>query len=170
MCNEAVCNKLCMMLFVPDHLWMKETRNEIMRAISNAFHCIPDHFKTQEMCIKAVEIDPSFLQLIPEQFQMQEICDKAVKNDSSSLQFVPDWFVTREQVDMWYDDNEYCDGDDDDDDDEDSFFKWYDGYKKRKVQKASIKKESMPITWHQSRWLDWCMSEDEKSDAEKLWQ
>ena len=43
--------------------------------------------------------------------------------------------------------------------------KWYDGYKKRKAQKAqkaSIKEELMPITWHPSRWWDWCVPEDEK--------
>ena len=42
---------------------------------------------------------------------------------------------------------------------------WYDGYKKRKAQKAqkaSIKEELMPITWHPSRWWDWCVPEDEK--------
>ena len=32
-----------------------------------------------------------------------------------------------------------------DNDEEDSFFKWYDGYKKRKAQKASIKEELLPI-------------------------
>ena len=72
------------------------------------------------------------------------------------MQFVPDWFVTRGCLDMWY----Y--------DDEDSFLKWYDGYKKRKVQKASIKEELLPTAWHPSKWWDWCMSEDEKYDAEKL--
>ena len=40
---------------------------------------------------------------------------------------------------MWYDDSEYCH------DDEDNFFKWYDGCKKRKVQKASIKEGFLPI-------------------------
>ena len=66
---------------------------------------------------------------------------------------------------MWYD--EYYD--DDGDNDEDKFFEWYDGYKKRKAQKASIKKELMPIAWHPSRYWDWSMSEDEKKEAEKLW-
>ena len=66
-------------------------------------------------------------------------------------------------VDMWYDDSEYCD------DDEDNFFKWYDGYKNRKAQKASIKKELMPTAWHLSRYWDWCISEDEKRDTEALW-
>ena len=71
---------------------------------------------------------------------------------------------------LGYDDGEYSDDDDDDDDDdEDNFFKWYDGYKKRKAQKASIKEELMPIAWHPSRYWDWCMSEDEKKETEKLW-
>ena len=43
-----------------------------------------------------------------------------MKDDSSSLQYVSYWFVTREGVDIWYDESEYCD--DDDDDDEDHFF------------------------------------------------
>ena len=36
------------------------------------------------------------------------------------------------------------------------FFKWYDGYKKRKFQKASIKEGLLPIACHLSRWQDWC--------------
>ena len=93
--------------------------------MSDAFHRIPDCFKTQETC------------------------EKAVKDDSSSLQYVSDWFVTREWVDMCYDDYYDDDGDYwDDDDNEDTFFEWYDGYKKRKAQKASIKEELLPIVWH----------------------
>ena len=42
-------------------------------------------------------------------------------------------------------------------------------HKKRKAQKAQIKKELMPITLHPSRYWDWCMSEDEKKETEKLW-
>ena len=114
--------------------------NEIMRTMHNAFHRIPDRFKTQEMCIKAVGVDPSFLQLVPNHFKMQGICDKAVRDDSFSLQFVPDWFVTREGVDIWYDDYYDDGGFHWDNDDEDKFFEWYDGYKKRKAQKAKIEK------------------------------
>ena len=47
-CNEAVRNKLCMLLFIPDLLWTQEMCNEIMRTMPNAFHRIPDRFKTQE--------------------------------------------------------------------------------------------------------------------------
>ena len=49
-----------------------------------------------------------------------------------------------------------------DDDNEDKFFERYDGYQKRKAQKAKIKEELLPITWHPLRYWDWCMSEDEK--------
>ena len=101
------------------------------------------------------------------------MCDKAVKDDSFSLEFIPDWFIRRGWVDMWhddyYDDDDGVHFDDDDDDDENQFFEWYDGYKKRKAQKGSIKEELLLIAWHPSRYWDWCMSEDKKSDAQKLW-
>ena len=72
---------------------------------------------------------------------MQVICDKAVRDDPSSLQYVPDWFVTREGVDMWHGDYYDDDGNHwDDNDNEGKFFEWYDGYKKQKAQKASIKR------------------------------
>ena len=45
----------------------------------------------------------------------------------------------------------------------DDFIKWYEGYQKRMVQKASIKKELMPIAWDPSRWWNWCIPEDEKN-------
>ena len=74
-------------------------------------------------------------------------------------------FVTQEQTDLWYDDSEYCDNYD-----EVTFFKWYDGYEKRKVQKASIKEELLHITWLPSRYWDWCVPEDEKKETKKLWK
>ena len=49
------------------------------------------------------------------------------------------------------------------------FFKWYGSYKKRRTQKASIKKELMPVAWHSSRYWDWCILEDENKETEKLW-
>ena len=74
-----------------------------------------------------------------------------MRDDSSSLQFVPDWFFPREGVDMWYNDY-YDDNGDHWNDDEDNFFEWYEGYKKRKAQKAQIKKELMLIAWDPSRY------------------
>ena len=52
----------------------------------------------------------------------------------------PDWFVMQSQTQLWHDDSEYCD--------DDKLVEWYDGYKKRKTQKASIKEELLPIAWH----------------------
>ena len=46
------------------------------------------------------------------------------------MQCVPDWFVTEQQLKIWHD--------------EDNFFEWYDGYQKRKAQKAQIKKQLVP--------------------------
>ena len=71
------------------------------------------------------------------------MCDKVVKYDPSSLQFVPDQFVTQQQLDLWYDD-EYWYHDDE-------IIEWYDGYKKRKDEKAKIKEELLPIAWHPDR-------------------
>ena len=94
---------------------------------------------------------------------------------------------------MWYDD--YYDDDGDylvpSGDDDDKFFKWYSYYysycysyyycyyhyyyyqfinnKNREAQKAQIKEELMPITWHPSRWWDQYVSEDQKKPAETLW-
>ena len=126
-----------------------------------ALKFVPFHLKTQEMCNKAVRIEPPSLTYIPDHFKTEKMYDKAVKDDSSSLQFVPDWFIRREWVDMWYDD--YYDdygGHWDDDDDEDKSFELYDGYKKRKAQKVSIKEELLPIAWHPSGGWNWCMTED----------
>ena len=35
---------------------------------------------------------------------------------------------------------------------DDDLIKWYEGYKKQKAQKTSIKEELMPMAWHLSRW------------------
>ena len=130
---------------------------------------VPDNFKTQDKCNEVVHGDPYLLQYVPYYLRTQETCDKAVRDDFSSLQFVLDWFVVRKWVDMWHDD--YCDDDGDqwdDDDNEDKFLEWYDGYKKRKAQKAKIREELLPIVWHPSRWWDWCVPEDETRQTEKL--
>ena len=141
-----------------------------MRTMTDAFHRIPDHQKTQEMCIKAVEVDPSSLQLVLPHLKTRKMCDKAVRDDPSSLQFVSDWFVTQQQVEVWCDECEYYDDDDDDDDDDDKFIEWNDSYKKRKKQEAQLKEELLSIACHPSRMWDWCMSEDEKKETEKLWK
>ena len=125
--------------------------------------------KAREICITAFEKYPSNLEYVPDHFKTQEMCEKVVEKEAYSLQYVPDWFVTREWIDMW------CNGYYDDDGNHgrydwyDIFFEWHEGYQKRKVQKAKIKEELLPIAWYPSRYWDWCMSEDEKRETEKLW-
>ena len=46
--------------------------------------------------------------------------------------------------------------------------KWYEYYKKQKAQRANIKKDLMPTAWHPSKWWDWCVTEDEKKETEKI--
>ena len=88
------------------------------------------------MCERAVKNKSYNLKSVPDHFETQEICDKAVRVNPSSLQYVPNWFVTREWVYICYDDREYCD------DDDDNYIKCYEGYKRCKAQKASIKGET----------------------------
>ena len=63
--------------------------------------------------------------------------------------------MTQQQIDTWYDDD-YVYNDHE-------MIRWYDGYKKRKAQKAKIKEELLPIAWYPDRIKDWCMSGDKKS-------
>ena len=92
------------------------------------------------MCERAVEDEPGILRFVPDHLKGQEAFEKAVD--------VSDLFVTQQQIKIWHDD--------------DRLIKWYDGYKKRSVQKAKVKEELMPIAWNPSRWWGWCVSEDEK--------
>ena len=71
------------------------------------------------------------------------------------MRCIPDWFVAEEQIDHWDDDDYYCNNNYE-------LIEWYNGYKKRKDQKASIKEELMPVAWHPDRVMNWCMSGDEK--------
>ena len=89
------------------------------------------------MCIKAVKVDLCQLYDVSDHFKTQKMCDAAVSKDPYSLQYGPDWFVTQEQVKIWHGDNNYCN--------DNTIAEWYDGHKKRKVQKAEIKEELMSI-------------------------
>ena len=102
---------------------------------------VPDDFKTQRMCERAVEDEPETLEFVPDHIKAQEMCDKAVEEDPCALEFVPDWFVTHQQVKIWHYNDDY-------DDDDDEIIEWYNGYKKRKAQKAKIKEELLPIARH----------------------
>ena len=155
MCDETVRINPLLLAYVPDHLRTQEMCIEIMHTMPDAFHRIPDHFKTQKMCIKAVEVDPWQLKDVPDHYKTQEMCDKSMRDYLFSLQQVADWFVTQEQIDIWYDD-------DYDYNNNNKLIKWYNGYQKRKAQKAKIKEELLPTTWHLDRVKDWCLSEGEK--------
>ena len=56
------------------------------------------------------------------------------------LKYVPDWFVIHQQIKIWHDSDEYCD--------DNKIIEWYEGYQKRKAQKASIKEELLSIAWY----------------------
>ena len=98
-------------------------------------------------------MDPWLLQYVPDYLKTQKMCDETVDWRLYILQNVSDWLVTQ-QVKPWHNDK---------------LIAWYKGYKKRKAQKAQIKKELMPVVWHPSRYWDWCMLEDEKNETEQLW-
>ena len=118
-----------------------------------------DRFKKQDMCLSAAEVDPWQLWYVPDHLKTRKICDNAARCDLSSLQFVSDWFFTQQQIDVWYDDDYWYRHDD--------LIEWYEGYKKRKVQKAKIKEELLHIAWHPDHVMDWCMSGDEKGWCSK---
>ena len=67
----------------------------------------------------------------------------AVEEEPSSLQYVPDHFVTRKQLKIWRDGDDYCN--------DDELFEWYKGHQKGKAQKGKIKEELLPIAWHPDR-------------------
>ena len=90
------------------------------------------------------------------------MCNKVVRMDPWLLNNVPDWFVTQEEVKLWHDDNDFYD--------DDEIIEWYDGYQKRKAQKAKIEKEIMRIAWHPSCRWDWCLDVNKKKQTEKLWK
>ena len=82
------------------------------------------------------------------------MCIRAVEGDLGLLEYVPDWFVTQQQIKRWHDGYYWHD--------DDKLIKWYESYKKRKAQKASIKEKLLTIAWHPDRVMDWYMSEDNK--------
>ena len=80
------------------------------------------------MCKKAFEVCSWPLYLVPNRFKTQEMCDDTMQKRPYSLKYVPDWFVTHQQMKIWHDDDEYCN--------DDKLIKWYEGYKRRRAQKA----------------------------------
>ena len=143
---------------IPDNLKTQEMCNEATRIEPYSLPFVPDCSKAQEMCDKAIQIDPFTLRHVPDNLKTQELCIRGVEAGPGLLEFVPDWFVTQQQIKISRDDDEYC-GDDE-------LIEWYNGYQKRKAQKAKTKEELLPITWYPDHVMEWYMSEDEK----RLWK
>ena len=98
---------------------------------------VPDHLKAQEICNEAASMYARSLVYVLDYLKTQDMCDKAFWEDTSSLQYFPDWFVTQQEVKSWHDDYDYCD--------DDEITECYEGYNRKKAQKAQIKKELMCI-------------------------
>ena len=79
-----------------------------------------------------MDIEPRFLLLVPDRLKTREMCEKAVEKYLWLLKYVPDWFLTHQQIKIWHDNDDYCN--------DDELIKWYNAYKKRKAQKAQIKR------------------------------
>ena len=45
-----------------------------------------------------------------------------------------------------------------------NFMAWSNRYKQRKTCKNKISKKLMPVAWHPTRWWDWCVLEDGKTE------
>ena len=110
-----------------------------------------------ELCEEVIHVRSKYFFLILDRFKTQKMYIRAFKVDPWQLNDIPDWFVVLQE--MWCDDFG----------DSAYLVRWRNAYQQRKAQKAQIKKEILPIAWHPSKYWDWCISEDEKSDAEKLW-
>ena len=123
---------------------------------------VPDHLQTKGTCSGTVQNMSSTLRFVSDHLKTQGMCNEAMRVRLWLLKYIPDRFVTQQQLKLWHDDDEYSN--------DDEIIKWYEGYKKRKAQKASIKEELVPIAWYPLRWWDWCIPEYEKRNTEKLWE
>ena len=165
MCEKTVKKNPSMLKYVPDYLKTEKMCERAVEEDSWSLANVPDHFKRKDMC-KGVHLHTWLIGHFPDHFKRQDMCNEAVELDPFFLRFVPDWFVSQEQLKLWHDGDDwlirwwY----------NNRLIKWYDRYEKRKAQKAKIKEELMRVAKHLSRWWDWCMSEDEKQETEKLWE
>ena len=159
MCSSAVSREPCTLRYVHDHLKTEKMCDKAVRIKPCLLEFVPNRLKTQKMCKKAVKNKPDSLRFVPDHFKTQKMCDKVVRDGSPIfLEHDPDWLITKQQLKLM---GEHCNNI--------WFIKRYEGYKKRKTQKAKIKDELIPIAWHPSRWWYWCVPEDEKKETEKLW-
>ena len=122
---------------------------------------IPDWCNTPEICEQAVDTRPGVLEFFADQYKTSRMCEGVIGGYLCAFKFVPDWFVTQDICDNIKTREDF-------DLNADEFVTWYNGYPQRKVQKAQVKAELMPIAWHPSRWWNWCIPEDDKKETEKL--
>ena len=152
--NEAVQSDPEVLEYVPDQFVTQEMCNEAAQSDPWVLEHVPDQYKTQKMCNEAVQSNPEMLEHVSDQYKTQKMCNEAVQSDPWVLEHVPDWFMTLQET--WYEDF----------DDDDVLITLRDAYIKRKIQKAKIKEELMPVAWHPDRWWNWCVTEDEKKELE----
>ena len=164
MCNEAVFIERYSLVYVPDHFKTQEICNETVRSHPYTLKYVPDNLKTQEMYDDAVHKDTWLFEYVRYWFTTQETGEQPVKEDRDSLIHVPDWFVVAQE--MWYINYSHVAAPEPWGNDNWAI-NWYQGYKKRKAQKAKTKNELILVAWHPSRWQDWCVPEDEKRVTEK---
>ena len=122
---------------------------EVVEKNTRILGYVRNHFKTQGMCEKVVEKGSWSLVHVPDQYKTQEMCNKAVEEYPWLLEYVPDNFKKQKMNAVKKNPHRLS--------------------KKRRVQKAKIKEELMPIAWHPSRRWDWSAPEDENKGTEKLW-
>ena len=91
------------------------------------------------MCERVVEEDSWSLVYVSDRFKKEDMC-KGVRFHPWLIGHVHDQYITQEMC------NEAVELDP-------SFLQYVPNW----------------FAWHPSRWWDWCMSEDEKQETEKLW-
>ena len=82
---------------------------------------VPDHFKRKKIHNEVVRNNSHALRHGPEYLKTQEMCDEAVCMDTFSLCFALEQKYLRDDNDDWHDNK---------------LIEWYEGYEKRKSQKA----------------------------------
>ena len=77
---------------------------------------------------KGIEKGPWYLYDVPDSLKTQEMCVKAVMKGKEILTNISYWFVRLYPVEMWLDDEDYCN--------DKEIGEWHNGYKKWKALKS----------------------------------
>ena len=161
MCNKAIVQDPWSLLHVPDYLKTQEMCERAAEKDPYTLKHVPDDLKMKEMCEDAVDAYPWALEFVPMELITQEMCNEAVKICTWSLVYVPDHCLKLQA--MWHEDYlnaviiktwHY----------DDKIIEWRNGYEQRKALKAKILEELLRVGCHPSKWWDWCIPEDDKTD------